>query len=142
MVRPAYLPAMPVKVWSPFLKRWVWLSEREAALVAKVTPSWKGTQRLLALLSGYSLRGLSNILATLRKLGILGISTKRGRLGFTRLALQAGVRRLLNVAYVDVLTSVDRDSVSTLGDISFEEGQSRPAGTSRFLKIDPWQPAT
>ena len=139
--RPSYLPQMPVRVWSPFMRREVWLSEREGALVAKVTPTWKGNQRLLAILTGYTLGGLTKVLATLRKLGVLGIMTRRGRLGFTRLALQSGVRRLGNVFHVDTLRKKESDSLTTLEDISSEEGQSRPAGTTRWLKIDPWQPA-
>jgi hypothetical protein len=135
MTRPAYLPQMPVSVWSPFMGREVWLSRREGELVARVQAGWKGNQRLLAALTGYTLGGLSSVLRTPRKLGVLGISTQRGRLGFTRLKLQAGVRRL-NVLHVDGVRKRLIDSVSTSEDISIEEGQHRPAGTTKWLKID------
>jgi len=128
---------MPVRVWSPFMARAVYVTEREARLLTLVQSGWKGNQRQLALLSGYTLGGLTGVLRTMRKLGLLGVMVRRGRLGFTRLKLQAGVRRLLNVFHEDTPTSLDRDSVTTLKDISFEEGQQRPAGTSRFLRIDP-----
>lgn len=146
MARPSYLPQMPVRVWSPFMGRAVYVTEREAALIARVQSGWKGTQRQLALISGYTLGGLTGVLRTLRKLGVLGVMVRRGRLGFTRLKLQAGVRRLGNVFHVERSTSVDSESVTTLEDISFEERESGGVrllpGVSRYLKIDPagWQP--
>lgn len=86
-----HLETMTVPVWSPFLKRVVWISPRQYRLIATVMAGWQGTQRRLAETTGYTIGGANDALHSLRRLGLLIVKRVRGRLGSTFARLRRGV---------------------------------------------------
>lgn len=96
-----HLSSMTIAVHTPFFAR----SKRRAALitpqqyrlVARVMGGWHGSQRDLAVQTGYTIGGLNDALRALRATGVLAVATLRGCRGSTRLRLQRGVHVTANV---------------------------------------------
>jgi hypothetical protein len=96
-----------------------------------VMPGWRGTQRRLALETGYTVGGVNDALSVLRKLGILGVMRHRGRLGWTFAKLQRGVQALRSV---NVRTVVERSLKVVPRTPSIERTFSVGAFTDRLLR--------
>ena len=129
-------PSMTISVHSPFWMRAhrspVWITPREYALVASVQAGWVGNQRALAKALGYSLAGLNEAISTLAKVGVLARSTTRGRLGRTRLRIQAGVHVLRNVRSL-VTPLVKRSTTTTYLGPNISPGRSPQPGQSKGI---------
>lgn len=91
-----HLDSLTIPVYSPFLNRNVMVTPRQEALlvlIAKSNRSW--TQRALAEKVGYQTPGgVSRSLHLFRRLGLIALSTTRGRFGSTVAWMRRGVRRI------------------------------------------------
>lgn len=97
----AHLDSLTVEVWSPFLRRGVFISPQQYRLIAAVFDGFKGTQRELAALVGYTIGGCNDTLQQMRRLGLIFVQTTRGRFGCTTVRARRGIR-VLNRAVANV----------------------------------------
>jgi hypothetical protein len=129
------LAAMTIAVHSPFFARRydrpAYITPKQYRLIAKVMTGWRGDQRALAESVGYTIGGLNDALQSLRALGILAVSTTRGRYGGTRLQLKAGV-------HLDNVRVQDRRSQSVL--LESDEPRTRTMSLAALIEQLPALP--
>lgn len=135
-----HLDEMTVPVWSPLHRRKWMITPRQYALITKIRGFRVGTQRDLAEESGYSIAGVHRAIESLVTGGIVGKLARRGRKGWTRLVLKAGVH-LMKASEENVpergtgsstTTGVLSETATLLGNISSRvsprQGSPRPLG--------------
>lgn len=125
-----HLDSLTIPVYSPFLNRNVMVTPRQEALlvlIAKSNRSW--TQRALAAKVGYQTPGgVSRSLHLFRRLGLIALSTTRGRFGSTVAWMRRGVRRVWTAANVAQLIRAGEEQGKERGSTVRTWGQHSARG--------------
>jgi len=94
-----FIAALPVEAWSPGLGRMVRISEKQRDVLAIVSKQHAHRLRHLALEAGYAdAASMSRALRSLQRLGLIAVSSSRGRHGSTVAWVRAGARMAQSLA--------------------------------------------
>jgi hypothetical protein len=106
--RQRFIDRLPEQVWSPFLGRATRWSPQQVAIATAATRHPGLTQREVASRVGCSQGSVSKTLALMKRLGVLAVSTTRGRFGSTVAWLRRGVRRMIPPLQNGYISRIDR----------------------------------
>ena len=108
-----FIAALPIEAFSPGLGRMVRISSKQRDVLAIVSKRHAHRMRHLALEAGYAdAAGMSRALRSLQRLGLIGLSSTRGRHGSTVAWVRAGARMAQSLAQLMRQALAKRPNVS------------------------------